>query len=265
MAQGVGFIGLGRQGLPIARNLLRAGHRVTVHDLRAEVVEAMVREGAARGESAREVAEAGEFVHICVVDDLQLSKVVDGPDGALAGLRRGTVLIVHSTVSPDAIAALAEMCAERGAELVDAPVSGGPAGAENGTLAFMVGGSPAAMKRCRPLFAASGTTIHCGPVGMGVRAKLAHQVVIAGNRMAVAEGARLGLESGLTSEVLHQVLSKGGAQSRVGDRWFERRSQSHVRPLYRKDLELALALGERLAIALPAATMATRRLEEILP
>jgi 3-hydroxyisobutyrate dehydrogenase-like beta-hydroxyacid dehydrogenase len=153
---------------------------------------------------------------------------------------------------------------EKGAELVDAPVSGGERGAENRTMSYMVGGSAHAFELCKPLFEISGTATHCGATGMGMRAKLVHQIIIAINRLAAYEGMRLGLEAGLSKEVLQKIIHEGGAQSRVADDWFTRTSGGHARPLYEKDLTLGIRFASGLGIEMPGADLARRHLNDIV-
>jgi 2-hydroxy-3-oxopropionate reductase len=262
----IGFIGVGKQGWPMAANLLGAGHKLTVFDINADAAARLAERGAIVAHTPRAAAEQGEIVQICVVDDAQLAAVITGADGVAAALRPGAIVVVHSTVSPGAIDRMADVVAARGAKLVDAPVSGGERGALARTLSFMVGGDADSVARCMPLFETSGAHItHCGVVGMGVRAKLAHQIVLAGNRLAMTEGVRFGLQAGLSPETLQKIVHEGAAQSRIADTWFTRSSGAHARPLYYKDLQLGLAFARELDVALPGAALAQQFIDDIIP
>jgi 2-hydroxy-3-oxopropionate reductase len=136
---------------------------------------------------------------------------------------------VHSTVEPQTIAELAQACRARGIELIDAPVSGSEPGAKDKTMSCMGGGSAEAFARCRPVFETSGSNIiHTGPSGTGIRTKLAHQLMVCVNILSAYEGMRLGLEAGLSPEVLEKAINAGVAQSRVADRWFRRKFGPHA-------------------------------------
>jgi 3-hydroxyisobutyrate dehydrogenase-like beta-hydroxyacid dehydrogenase len=256
---------LGQQGKPLARNLVDGGYTVAVYDRFTEPMAELVPHGAIAAVSPRDAAQKSSVVAICVVDDAQLEAVMAGPDGVLAGLAEGAIVAVHSTVSPRTIETLSARVHARGGELVDAPVSGGERGAVGRTMSYMVGGSARAFDICKPLFETSGSKItHCGPAGMGMRAKLVHQIIIAGNRLAAFEGMRLGLEAGLSKEILQKVIHEGGAQSRVADDWFTRTSGGHARPLYNKDLTLGIEFAAGLGIELPGAILAKQHLNEIV-
>ncbi len=260
----VGFIGLGKQGKPLARNLVEAGHELAVYDLVAEPVAELVLCGAIAAASPRDVAGRSDVVCICVVDDAQLDSAMIGADGVLSGLRHGAIAVIHSTVSPHSIEVMSRSVAAKGCELVDAPVSGGERGARNRTMSYMVGASAHAFEKCRPLFEISGAVTHCGAPGMGMRAKLVHQIIIAINRLAAFEGMRVGLEAGLSKDILQKIVHEGGAQSRVADDWFTRTSGGHARPLYEKDLTLGIDFAAGLGIELPGAAMAKQFLNEIV-
>lgn len=261
----VGFIGLGVQGKYLAVNIAEAGHDVLVYDLRAQPCQEVAARGARVAASNREVGAHAELVCICVLDDEQLRSVVLGAEGVLAGARPGSVIAVHSTVEPATIAELAQAAQARGVELLDAPVSGSEPGAKNKTMAYMVGGSAEAFARCRPVFAASGPNIiHTGGSGTGIRAKLAHQLMVCVNMLSAYEGLRLGLEAGLAPEVLEQVIHAGSAQSRVADRWFKRKPGSHAQGLFYKDLRLCLKYAHELKLSVPGAALAQQMLDKIV-
>jgi 3-hydroxyisobutyrate dehydrogenase-like beta-hydroxyacid dehydrogenase len=262
----VGFIGLGAQGKRLALNLAHAGHHLVVFDLRREPMEELAAAGAVIAKSPREVGSASEVVEICVVDDAQVENVVLGAGGVLSGAARGTVIAIHSTIRPATVTRIAQAAAACGIEVVDAPVSGGEAGARRKTMSYMVGGSDAAAEKCLPLFTASGRSVtRTGPLGSGMRAKLAHQVIICINILAAHEGMRLGIKAGLSPEVLEKIVHEGGAQSRVADRWFEMSLRPHAIPLFRKDLELGLEFARELGIELPGGALARDLIDEIVP
>jgi 3-hydroxyisobutyrate dehydrogenase-like beta-hydroxyacid dehydrogenase len=262
----VGFIGLGTQGKYLAVNLAEAGHDLMVFDLRREPMDVLAQAGAALARSCREVGAHGEVVEICVLDDAQLEAVVLGADGVLAGAARDTIIAVHSTVEPATIARLARICTERGVELIDVPVSGSEAGARAKTMSYMVGGSERAFAKCRPLFETSGPKItHTGGLGTGIRAKLAHQLIIAVNLMAAYEGMRLGDVAGVPRDVLLKVVHEGAAQSRVADRWFGMAMNANAPAVFYKDLQLCLKFAHELGISIPAAALAQQLLDVIVP
>lgn len=262
----VGFIGLGTQGKYLAINLAAAGHDVMVFDVRREPLEDLAAAGAKIARSSREVGAHGEVVEVCVLNDAQVDEVVAGPDGVLAGAARGTILAIHSTIEPATIARLAAVAAAKGVELIDAPVSGSEAGARAKTMSYMVGGSASAFAKCRPLFETSGPKItHTGALGSGIRAKLAHQLIICVNMLAAYEGMRLGIESGLTPEILQKVVHDGAAQSRMADNWFAMPLRASSRDVFYKDLQLCLKFAHDLKLSAPGAALAQQMLDRIVP
>lgn len=262
----VGFIGLGTQGKYLALNLAQGGHDLIVYDIRREPMDELAAAGAAIGESPRAVGAYGEVVEICVLDDAQVESVTLSRDGVLAGAASGTVIAIHSTIRPATISKIAEAAATRGVDVVDAPVSGGENGARRKTMSYMVGGRDAAVEKCLPLFATSGRNVtRTGPLGSGMRAKLAHQVIICINILAAYEGMRLGVKAGLSPEVLEKIVHEGGAQSRIADRWFEMSLRPHAIPLFRKDLELCLEFAREVGLELPGSALARQLIDEIVP
>ncbi|HUZ75595.1 MAG TPA: NAD(P)-dependent oxidoreductase [Stellaceae bacterium] len=262
----VGFIGLGTQGKYLAVNLAQAGHDLMVYDLRREPLDELAASGAKIAPSAATVGSHGEVVEICVLDDAQVEDVVAGPDGVLSGAAPGTIIAVHSTVDPATIARLAAIAAAREVELIDAPVSGSESGAKNKTMSYMVGASARAFATCRPLFETSGPNItHTGGLGTGIRAKLAHQLIICVNILAASEGMRLGVESGLSPEILQKVVHDGAAQSRIADRWFAMNMNPNARRVFYKDLQLCLKFAHDLKLSVPGAALAQQLLDAIVP
>ncbi len=261
----VGFIGLGQQGKYLAINLAEAGYDLMVYDVRREPLEEVARAGATIGASPLAVGEHAEVVAICVLNDAQLEAVVFGADGVLAAAAPGAVLVIHSTVEPASIAKIAKAAAALQIEVVDAPVSGGEAGAKGKTMSYMVGGGDEAVARCLPLFQTSGPSItRTGPTGSGIRAKLAHQLIVCINMLAAYEGMRLGREAGLPGDVLEKVVHEGAAQSRIADHW-SRLSIRSATPVFYKDLQICLKFAHELGLSVPGAALAQQLLERIVP
>ena len=210
----VGFAGLGNMGGPMARNLVAAGHRVQVYDLLPELMRGV--EGGVPGESAA-AAAAGVDVFVSMlpagrhVASLYLG---DGPEGGLLARLPGEALVIDcSTIDPATTRRVAEAAAEKGLDMLDAPVSGGTAGAENGTLTFIVGGPEAAVERARPLFDAMGANVfHAGGSGAGQIAKICNNMLLAVQMAGTAEALSLGADNGLAPEVLSEIIkrSSGG-------------------------------------------------------
>ncbi|OIP82514.1 MAG: oxidoreductase [Rhodobacterales bacterium CG2_30_65_12] len=209
------FLGLGVMGAPMAGHLAAAGHAVTVYNRTTAKAEAWVaRHGGAMADSPREAAEGAEFVMACVGNDDDLRSVCLGPDGAFAGMAAAAVFVDHTTVSARVTAELAAVAAGQGAAYVDAPVSGGQAGAENGVLSIMCGGSQAAYDAAEPIMQAYGKTIRrMGETGAGQLAKMVNQICIAGLVQGLAEGLHFAEKAGLDIREVVAVISQGAAGS----------------------------------------------------
>ena len=262
----VGFIGLGEQGKPMAVNLAKDGFDLVVHDLRREPVDELIAIGAKAANSPREVAGASEIIEVAVVDDAQVEAVALGDDGIIAGAQPGSVIAIHSTIRPATVCKIGAESARRGIGIVDAPVSGGPRGAELRTMCYMVGGDKEFVERCHPIFETSAKSIfHLGPLGAGMTAKLAHQVIICLNVLAASEGMALAAKAGLDPTMMQEVVRVGGAQSRVADNWIKSQPTPNARKLWYKDLMLALEVANELGLALPATSMAQELIESINP
>ncbi len=214
MAQ-VAFIGLGVMGYPMAGHLARAGHQVRVYNRTASKAQQWVDEYA--GESAatpREAAQGADLVMVCVGNDQDLRGVVLGADGALAGMQAGAVLVDHTTASADVARELAAQAGERGIGFLDAPVSGGQAGAQNGVLTIMVGGDAQAYAQAEPVIQAYARMAQLmGPVGSGQLTKMVNQICIAGVVQGLAEALHFAQCAGLDGQAVVDVISKGAAQS----------------------------------------------------
>jgi 2-hydroxy-3-oxopropionate reductase len=262
----VGFIGLGMQGKYMAINLAQAGYDLMVYDTRPEPLNELAAVGAKVARSNAEVARHAEIVQVCVLNDAQVEAVVAGPGGLLDAAAAGTIIVIHSTIEPKTIDRLARLAEPKKVEILDVPVSGSERGAKAKTMSFMVGGSAKALDRCRPLFETSGPKIqHVGKLGDGMRAKLAHQIIITVNMMAAYEGMKVGVESGLDPKILEKVIHDGLAQSWIADQWSELKFGPHSREVFHKDLDLGLKLARELGIAVPGAGLAQQVLDKIVP
>ena len=256
------FIGLGVMGYPMAGHLANAGHAVTVYNRTDSVAERWVGEYGSNAESRsaatpREAAADAEFVFMCVGNDDDVRSVTLGEDGVLAGMASGGLLVDHTTASKQLAEELATAAAERDIAFLDAPVSGGQAGAENGALTIMVGGSELDFARVEPLFSVYGEkSALLGPVGAGQLTKMVNQICIAGVLQGLAEGVHFAQKAGLDVEEVVEVISKGAAQS-----WqMENRASTMAKGEFefgfavnwmRKDLDIALTTGRTLGAKLP--------------
>ena len=262
----IGFIGLGIMGLPMARNLMGAGHEVVVFNRSRGKVDELAGEGAQAAGSPREVAEAAGIVVTMLPDSPQVREVLEGEDGVLAGAAEGTLVVDMSTISPVVTKELAAAAAERGAGWVDAPVSGGDVGAKEGTLSIMVGGSAEDFERARPLLDVMGkTVVHVGPVGSGQVVKACNQVVVALTIEAVSEALVLGSKAGVEPEAILDVLGGGLAGNKVMEVRRSNFLEHDFTPgfridLHHKDLGIALATGREYGVPLPHTASANEML-----
>jgi 3-hydroxyisobutyrate dehydrogenase len=214
--QKVAFIGLGVMGSPMAGHLAaRGGHDVTVYNRSRAKAEAWVaKHGGKSANTPAEAAEGAAIVFSCVGDDPDLREVTLGANGAFQKMARGAIFVDHTTASAKVARELAAEAKKRGFEFLDAPVSGGQAGAENGQLTVMVGGDAGAFERAKPVIAhfAKAVTL-LGPSGSGQLAKMVNQICIAGLVQALSEGLNFALKAGLDAKLVLDVISKGAAQS----------------------------------------------------
>ena len=267
-ASRLGYVGLGNIGGPMAGRLAKWPGGLTVFDLASDAVATVVDQGARAASSLSELARSSDIIGICVRDDAQVRTVVTG---LLEGAAPGTIVTVHSTISPETAVDLAAVCAERGVTLLDAPISGGAPGAEQGRLAVMVGGPRDAYVRLKEPFAlTSDMLVHAGDnVGAGTKMKLARNLLHFISFAATAEASRLAQAAGIDVAKLGKVVRHtdaitGGAGAIMlrdttapiepDDFWYG--VFTHVRELGEKDLSLALNLGESLDVELPLGTEA---------
>jgi 2-hydroxy-3-oxopropionate reductase len=257
MAETIGFIGLGVMGAPMARNLVEAGHSLVVLDHHREPMDALAALGADTASSARKVAEKSDVVITMLPDSPAVEDAVLGDDGVLSGASEGDLLVDMSTIHPTVSVAVAEAGDERGVGSLDAPVSGGDVGAQQGALSIMVGGEAGDFERARPLFEVLGKTIvHVGEHGAGQVVKACNQVVVAVTIAAVSEALVLGSKAGVEPERILDVLGGGLASNKVMEMRRKNFLEHDFSPgfridLHHKDLKIALESGEAYGVPLP--------------
>jgi len=260
-----GFIGLGAIGAPLSRGLLRAGVDLAVYDADPERAREVAADGAALAASAKDAALGSDVIFVCVSNDSQTRAAVAGPEGALATAAPGAVIVIHSTVSPQLIQELGEAAHKLKVHIVDAPLTGGVAAAENGTVLYMVGGRPTALKKCLPLLKLSARKIvRAGGPGAGAKAKLVHQLILCGNMLAAREGWVLGQSAGLDPAVLADVIGSGAAQSAIAERLPTMPRDPHNAALFRKDLQLCQDLAAALGVELPGLTLTESQMDIVV-
>jgi 3-hydroxyisobutyrate dehydrogenase len=204
----IGFIGLGNMGAPMALNLLKAGHALSVFDLNAQAVQPLVDAGANAAGSPRALASDVELVITMLPAAAHVRGVLTGSEGVFAGVAPGVTIVDSSTIDPASVREFASQAEQRGSVLVDAPVSGGTGGAAAGTLTFMVGGSTAQYERVKPVLSAMGRNIvHCGETGTGQVAKVCNNLVLGITMAGVAEAMALGDALGIDSKVLGGIIN----------------------------------------------------------
>jgi len=266
MPERVGFVGLGIMGKPMATNLMDAGYNLTVHNRSPEKANELGEAGASVANSPKEVAENADIIITMLPDSPQVSEVVAGEEGVLEGITEDSLIVDMSTISPVVTEELSEAVKEKGASMLDAPVSGGDVGAIEGTLSIMVGGEEADFHRAKPLFEAMGKTItHVGPVGAGQVTKAANQVVVALTIEAVCEALVLGSAGGVAPEKILDVLSGGLAGNKVmevkREKFLSHRFDPGFRSeLHHKDLGIALAAGREYGVVLPVTAIVDQML-----
>ena len=271
MVERVAFLGLGVMGYPMAGHLLRAGHATTVWNRSPARSDrfAAAHPAAVVAPSPAAAARGAAFVFVCVGRDADVRDVVLGKDGALGGLGSGAVLVDHTTASAELARELEGRARERGAGFLDAPVSGGQSGAEQGTLTVMAGGEPAAFERALPILGCyARRTQRLGPAGSGQLAKMVNQICIAGVLQGLSEGLHFAEAAGLDPLAVVEVISQGAAQS-----WqMENRHRTMIERSFdhgfavewmRKDLGLALGEARRNGAQLPLAALVDQFYAEV--
>jgi 3-hydroxyisobutyrate dehydrogenase-like beta-hydroxyacid dehydrogenase len=254
----IAFIGLGVMGFPMAGHLKQAGHAVRVFNRSPEKTARWIERFEGQGAASPAAAAAGaELVALCVGDDSDVSEVVKGEHGVLSTLEPGALLVDHTTASAALARELHDSCAQQQVAFLDAPVSGGQAGAETGTLTIMVGGDEAAFSRVRPVLEHYAKCVRLlGPAGAGQLAKMVNQICIAGLVQGLSEALLFSERAGLDSRAVIDVIRQGAAQSWQMENRYESMLENHYEHGFavnwmRKDLGMVFAEAQRLGLSLP--------------
>ncbi len=267
----VAFLGLGVMGYPMAGHLKnKGGHDVTVYNrTTAKADKWVAQHGGKRAVTPREAAEGNDFVMTCVGNDADLREVTLGKDGAFSGMKKGGVFVDHTTASAEIARELFAEAKNRGFDFIDAPVSGGQAGAENGALTVMCGGEDAAFARAQPVITAYAKACNLlGPVGSGQLAKMVNQICIAGLVEGLAEGLHFAKRAGLDIEKLVATISKGAAQSWQMENRYKTMNEGKFDfgfavDWMRKDLGICLSEARRNGAQLPVTALVDQFYSEV--
>ncbi len=258
----VGLIGLGIMGLPMGRNLLKAGFPLTVYNRTRSRAEELEKLGAAVANSPCEVAENSDVIITIVTDSPDVRDVILGTNGAAEGARPGSIVIDMSTISPQVTREIAAALEAKGVQMLDAPVSGGEKGAIEGTLSIMVGGNAAALERTRPVLLAVGKTItHIGPNGMGQVCKLANQIAVSLHNLSISEALLFAVKAGANPARVMQAIQGGAGNSWAFQNLAPKILKRDFAPgfmveLQEKDLRLVLDAADELNVPLPGTALA---------
>jgi 3-hydroxyisobutyrate dehydrogenase len=272
----IGFIGLGNLGAPMARQLLKLGEEVIVHDVAAGRVAELTALGARAG-GVPELARSCRIIGLCVRDEPEVASLLQGPSGLLAQMAADSVIAVHSTVTQAAILEWARAAQQRAVHLIDAPVTGGAAGAQAGTLTYMVGGAAPILERCRPVFMTSGAKlIHAGPVGSGILLKLCNNLMSYAAFTAVHEANRLARAGELDPALVVEVGRSNGVVTAQMEAFLDNRAKlmaagpqvlrqrfAPFAALAQKDLGAALASARALGLDLPGTQSVAELIENV--
>ena len=262
----VGFVGLGNMGNPMATNLVKAGHELTVHDLRREAATNLLEMGANWADSPREVVPGNDVVFTSLPVPRDVDAVVLGENGIMESATPNTVYMDLSTNSPTAIRRIHDVCAERGVPVLDAPVSGGVYGAAAATLAVMVGGDQAIFDRMKPTLDAIGShVVYCGPIGNGMVCKICNNLLSMGIGVLMTEALTLGVKAGVDLAILADVIANSsGGNRRLVEKFPRFLFQGNFEPgfataLAAKDVRLATDLGREYGIPMELSNLVDQR------
>lgn len=266
----LGFIGLGAMGRPMALNLMKHGHQMGVYARRSESAAPLVAAGARFYETPAALAAAADVIFTMVTHSNDVEEVVLGGQGVIRGAREGGAVIDMETIAPAVARGVAQSLAARGIDMLDAPVSGGPAGAEQATLSIMVGGKAHVYSRLKPLLECLGKTIvHVGDHGAGQITKACNQLALLVTAQGNAEALSLAARCGVDPARVREVMMGGIAASRVldffGRRMVERDFAAGIESrLYHKDMRIVLELAHELGLALPAAALTMQNINALM-
>ena len=258
----VGFVGLGLIGKPMCLNIVKKGFDVRCWNRTASKMEDVVQAGATGCATPKEAAEGADVIVTCVNDSPDVETVILGPDGVIEGIEQGVTVVDMSTISPSVTRDVAEKLSESGVQMLDAPVSGGVVGAENGTLSIMVGGDSRTLEKVKPVLEAMGTRITlCGPSGMGQVTKLANNIVGQATLAAVSEGLIFASKSGADPNAVLAALGGGAAQSwmldNLGPKMYDRDfAPGFMVDTAQKDMRLIMETAEDTNVPLPVTAVA---------
>ncbi|MBK8028746.1 MAG: NAD-binding protein [Chloroflexi bacterium] len=266
----VGYIGLGIMGASIARNLMKAGHELVVHNRSRQIVDQLVSEGATAASSPKEVAQQVDFIFTNIPDSPDVEKVVLGENGIIEGAHAGLIYIDNSTIKPELARVLADKLAAVGVEALDAPVSGGDVGAKNGTLTIMVGGTQAAFDQAAHLFAGMGKAwVLVGDAGAGQIAKVCNQIIVGAQMVGLAEALITAQKAGVDPRRVVDAIKGGAAQMWTLDvkppRLFAgNRGPGFKAYMQHKDLGIVLDTAKTYGIPLPMTAVIMQLYEAML-
>ena len=252
-----GFIGLGIMGKPMAKNLLKAGYPLVVYDVNPVPVKELAAAGAEAASSAKEVAQKTEVVVTMLPNSPHVKAAVMGPNGVLEGAKPGMIIMDMSSIAPLAAKEIAAKAAEKGVEMLDAPVSGGEPKAIDGTLSIMVGGKKEIFEKCKELLSKMGTSVVlCGDIGAGNVTKLANQIIVALNIAAMSEALVLGAKAGVNPEIIFEAIRGGLAGSAVLEAKAPMVLNGNFKPGFRielhiKDIANAVETAHEVGVPLP--------------
>lgn len=265
----IGFIGLGIMGKPMARHLLKGGHPLTILSSSASAAE-LNQEGAVTVGSAAALVQQSDIVITMLPDSVEVEALVFGASGVLSSAKKGLLFIDMSTIAPASSVKIFRAFQEKGIDALDAPVSGGQAGALAATLSIMIGGSEAAVQRAMPVFSLLGKNIiHIGEPGAGQITKACNQVVVGMTIQAVAEALTLAKKSGVDVAKVRAALLGGFAQSKILDLHGQRVLDKNFKPgfkmkLHRKDMNIALQTAKQLSVPLPGSAIVASQMDALI-
>jgi len=266
----LGFIGLGIMGKPMSKNLIDAGYDLIVYDIVEEVLNEVVKYGAKKGTSPRNIAENSEIILTMLPNSPEVKAVVVGENGVIEGAKLGQILIDMSSIAPLVTRQLAEELKAKGVEMLDAPVSGGQEKAQAGTLAFMVGGKKEIFEECKEILNVMGGSVTLvGDIGAGQTAKLVNQAIVAINIAAIAESLVLGKKAGVDPEMVFNAIKNGLAASQCLNDKAPRMFSGQYDPgfkmkLHVKDLTNALETSKELHLAMPLTAQVLEMMQSLL-